>query len=246
MAKTIISKIEGFDEIEEKLANHPSKLIHDEWINLKNTWVGIYQKNRYLLVANLQEPSQNDELSFELMQNVRPPVIREQYTNEALRHLYNYLSSLGTLVDYSMKLTNKYDKVKDLGDFTVKQQLLIKSERNNFMGDLRNYIVHFGIPPLGWTITLKEVGFNECIYRLRTTKLLEGGGWKQKSKSFIRSCGDYVDLKQVIIEHGKEIDEVLVILLQQFPKLHSKDVETYNKLMHERNELLSGKNPTVQ
>lgn len=241
MAKTIVSRIEGFDEIDEKLANHPSKLIHDEWTNLKNTWVGIYQKNQHLLVAHLQEPSQNDELSIELMQNVRPPVLREQYTNEALRHLYNYLSSLVTLVDYSMKLTNKYDKAKDLGEFTAKQQLLIKSERNGFLGDLRNYIVHFGIPPLGWTIHLKEVGFNECTYRLGATKLLEWDGWKQKSKLFIKSCGDYVDLKQVIAEHGKEIDEVLMILLQQFPKLHSKDVEAYNKLMHERNDLLAGK-----
>jgi hypothetical protein len=239
--RRIISKIEGFDEIEKKLATHPSKLIHDEWTNLKNTWVGIYQKNRQFLVAHLQEPSQNDELSTELMQNVRPPVIREQYTNEVLRHLYNYLSSLATLVDYSIRLTAKYEEEKDLGEFTAKKVALIDSGRNSFMGDLRNYIVHFGVPPLGWNIRLKNVGFNECTYRLGTAKLLEWDGWKQKSKTFIKSCGEFVDLKEAIVEHGKQIDEVFLLLLHQFPKLHSKDVAAYNELMHERNDILSGK-----
>lgn len=232
-------RIKGFDEIQEEIAKHPSKLIHDEWSNLNRTFTGIYQANRRVLVEHLEKPSRNDELSVELMQNVRLPVIRDNYTNEVLRHLYNYLSGLAALVDHSMKLTSGYSE-EELGDFIVKRKILTDSDINSFMGKLRNYVLHYGIPPLGWTISLKQKGFNECTYFLNSANLLRWDGWSKEAEHFIHA-NEQIDLLKATKEHGQMIDEAFIALLKLFPKLHSKDVEEVNRLIHKRNNILSGK-----
>ena len=233
-------KIEGLEEIQNKIFSHPGKIIYDEWTNLKNTFIGIYQANRKTILDYLMEPSQNDKLSIELVQNVRPPVVREKYTNEVLRHLYNYLSSLATLVGYSMSLTNKYDNSL-LGEFVIKKNKLINSDQNNFMGELRNYVVHNDLPPLSWEIKIKDEGFNKCTYRLDSRELLRWKGWNDKSRNFIKNERNYIELASLIEDHGKKIDEEFRILFDQFPKLHSEDLDEVNELIKLRNDILARK-----
>ncbi len=231
-------RIKGFDEIEAELARHPGKIAHDEWQNLARIFYDIYQKNRTELISLLEEPSKNDELSTELFQNVRPPTVRETYTNELLRSLFNYLSSLSSLVDAGMRLSGKYSN-EQLADYNTQKVIILNSDINAFFGKLRNYIQHYGIPPLGWTIQLKDHAPNSCTYFLSKSKLLAWEGWNSKAKSYI---GDHdVDLLKSIQAHGEMIDKAFQMLLSLFPKIHSADTESYNKLMHHRNDILSGK-----
>lgn len=230
--------IKGFDEIEVELARHPGKVAHDEWQNLARIFYDIYQKNRMELIKLLEEPSKNDELSIELIQNVRPPKIREAYTNELLRCLFNYLSSLSSLVDASMRLARKYND-EQMADYNTKRALIIESDINEFFGKLRNYIQHYGIPPLGWNVQLNNNSLNTCTYFLSNSKLLEWKGWSPKAKIYI---GDKdVDLHKSIQVHGGMIDGAFHTLLTLFPNIHSADTESYNELMHRRNDILSGK-----
>lgn len=231
-------RIKGFDEIEAELARHPGKIAHDEWQNLARIFYDIYQKNRKELIGLLEEPSKNDELSTELFQNVRPPVVREAYTNELLRGLFNYLSSLSSLVDASMRLIGKYSG-KQMTDYSVHRTVLTDSDINEFFGKLRNYIQHYGIPPLGWTVQLNNNSPNSCTYFLSNGKLLAWKGWSLKAKTYIGS--EDVNLLDSIQAHGGMIDRTFQALLLLFPTLHSADTESYNKLMHRRNDILSGK-----
>jgi hypothetical protein len=231
-------RIKGFDEIEAELERHPGKIAHDEWQNLARIFYDIYQKNRTELIRLLEEPSKNDELSTELFQNVRPPTVRETYTNELLRSLFNYLSSLSSLVDASMRLTGKYNS-EQMAGYNAQREIITNSDINEFFGKLRNYIQHYGIPPLGWTIQLNNNTLNTCTYFLSNGKLLAWKGWSSKAKTYI---GDQdVDLLKSIQLHGEMIDKALHTLLTLFPNIHSPDTESYNKLMHRRNDILSGK-----
>jgi hypothetical protein len=230
--------IKGFDEIEERLRSHRGKLASDEWSNLKRIFVDIYQRNRNELCLLLEEPSKNDELSIELFQNIRPQTVKEQYTNEVLRSLFNYLSSLSSLVDTGMRIVKKYPKEK-LKKYIELRDVVVVSNINIFFGDLRNYIQHYGIPPLGWEIRLVDNGFNNCTYYLNYQKLLTWKSWSPKSKEFIGE--ENVNLLKSIREHGEMIDSAFHTLLSTFPELHSVDVAAYNELMHRRNDILSGK-----
>jgi len=231
-------EIKGFDEIEAELASHPGKIAHDEWKNLARTFYDIYQKNRKELVGLFEEPSKNDELSMELFQNVRPQTIKEAYTNEVLRSLFNYLSSLSSLVDAGMRLENKYSS-DQLASYQKQKLNIINSDINAFFGKLRNYIQHYGIPPLGWNIQLHEQTHNSCTYYLSNSKLLAWNGWNTKAKTYIGSQD--IDLLKSVNEHGEMIDKIYNTLLSLFPAIHSTDTQAYNELMHRRNDILSGK-----
>jgi len=230
--------IKGFDEIEAELARHPGKIAHDEWQNLARVFYDIYHKNRKELIKLLEEPSKNDELSIELIQNVRPPIVREAYTNEVLRSLFNYLSSLSSLVDASMRLTRKYSD-EQMAEYSTHRTLVIESDINEFFGKLRNYIQHYGIPPLGWNVQLNNSSLNSCTYFLSNGKLLAWKGWSPKAKKYIGSQD--VDLLESIKVHGEMIDRAFRTLLTLFPSIHSADTKSYNELMRRRNDILSGK-----
>lgn len=230
--------IKGFDEIEAELAGHPGKIAHDEWKNLARTFYDIYQKNRKELIALFEEPSKNDELSMELFQNVHPQAVKEAYTNEVLRSLFNYLSSLSSLVDAGMRLEGKYNG-DQLASYHAQKAIIIGSDINAFFGKLRNYIQHYGIPPLGWSIQLHEQTYNSCTYYLSNSKLLAWDGWNSQAKSYI---GDQdIDLLKAVTEHGEMIDRAYNTLLSLFPAIHAEDTKSYNELMHKRNDILSGK-----
>lgn len=231
--------IKGLNEIENEIASHVGKSAHDEWTNLQRTFSGVYKQNRKYLIKYLEEPSKNDKLAVELIQNVRSPIKKEVYTNELLRHLYNYLSSLSALIDQGMRLTKKYDKVQ-LRDYIKKVNIVISSNINYFFRDLRNYIQHYGVPPLGWQIRFHQKNNHECKYYLSKEKLLEWSKWNNKSKKFIHSQEE-VNLLECVETHSKMIDQTFDTLLSLFMSLHEKDIEEVNRLILRRNGILSGK-----
>lgn len=231
-------RIKGFDEIEAEIANHPGKIALDEWANLSRIFIDIYQRNREELVKLLEEPSKNDELSVELFQNVRPPIVKNAYTNEVLRSIYNYLSSLSSLVDTGMRLTHKYTDVQ-LAEYNKHKDILVGSDINTFFNKLRNYIQHYGIPPLGWTIQLNDNRPNDCTYYLAKDKLLEWDGWSAGAKSYIEKAD--VNLLQSVQSHGVMIDESYGILLRLSSEIHGDDINTVNQLIRRRNDILAGR-----
>ena len=235
-------RIKGFDEIENEIAKHKATKAQDEWANLSRIFIDIYQRNRNELIYLLEEPSRNDELSIELFQNVRPPVIKNSYTNEVLRSIFNYLSSLSSLVDAGIRLTGKYTN-SEMHEYNIAKIALIGSDINAFFGKFRNYIQHYGIPPIGWIIRLNEDRTNDCTYFLSKDKLLEWGHWGSKAKAFIATSD--LNLLESINAHGKMIDEAYGSLLPLFTVIHGKDVDDVNLLIRKRNDMLSGKVPIV-
>lgn len=231
-------RIRGFDEIEAEIARHPGKIALDEWANLSRIFIDIYQRNRSDLIKLLEEPSKNDELSIELFQNVRPPIVKNAYTNEVLRSIFNYLSSLSSLVDVGLRLTRKYSDAQ-MADYNKSKEVLVSSDLNAFLGKLRNYIQHYGIPPLGWTIHLNNDRPNDCTYFLSKEKLLDWNGWDKKAKSYIEK-GD-VNLLAAIQEQGNMIDTAYGILLNLSSEIHFEDINAVNALIQRRNDILSGK-----
>lgn len=235
-------RIKGFDEIEAEIANHEATLALNEWANFSRIFVDIYQKNRSELIDLLEAPSKNDELSIELIQNVRPPIIKNAYTNEVLRSIFNYLSSLSSLVDAGIRLTGKYSGT-EMMEYNKLKVALVDSDINAFFGKLRNYIQHYGIPPIGWTIALNQDRLNDCTYFLFKDRLLDWKQWGAKARSFIAN-GD-INLLESIYTHGAMIDEAYQNLLPLFATIHSADIDAVNILKQRRNDILSGKIPIV-
>jgi len=227
--------------VEKKISKHPGTKAHNLWDNLARTYQSVYRVNREHLVKFIAAPGENEKLSVELMQNQWAPKVKEAYMNELSRLIHNYVASSFTLVDHTRYLMTHYQASDFYKEYEAKKTKVIEMPEHHFLKDFRNYVMHRNLPPIDYTVGLRDEGNNTFELRLNTPALLEWDGWTTKAQEFIKTHKDKLVLVDVIKAHSKVIDELNIWLLQQFTDLHSKDIEAVNKLMHLRNDILSGK-----
>lgn len=215
----------------EEINAHPGKIAHDNWSNLKVTYSGIFVVNRSQLLALLDSPTKNDELIFELIQNVRSQRVKEAFQSEMLRMLHNYIASASSLVDHSRRFIRKYSG-SDFGkEYDKKREAVAATPEHCFLKDLRNYLMHVGIPPIGYTITISRDGKETFIAQLTSSKLLEWDKWSKTARSYIEGSGDHVQLVPLITTHAAIIDTFYNWIFDQFGKIHGAEIEEVNKLI---------------
>lgn len=235
------NRLKKLKKLQEKIDGHPGKIAHTEWNNLKRVYGGIYLPNREELIKTLLAPSKIGDLAVELIQNVRPPVVRERYVNHLIRLIHNYVASLTTLIDHSRRLIS-HENPQFKNKYDEKKQKIAATAEHHLITDIRNYMVHYRIPPLAWTMSINDKdGKESCDFYLDVEALLDWEGWSAESKQLLGASKPKLDLIKLIKNHGKTIDEFNNWLLSQFTKFHGKDIDTVNKLIKKWNLVLSGK-----
>ncbi len=228
-------------EVEKQIREHPGTKAHNLWDNLARAYQSVYRVNREHLVKFIAAPGENDQLSMELMQNQWEPKVKEAYMNELSRLIHNYIASSFTLVDHTRYLMTHYQESDFQAEYELKKTKVIDMPEHHFLKDFRNYVLHRNLPPIDYTVGLRDVVNNTFELRLNTPTLLEWDGWTKKAEEFVKARKDKLVFVNVINTHGQAIDELNIWLLQQFTPLHSKDIADVNELMHLRNDILSGK-----
>lgn len=97
-------RLEAIEASQRALRDHPGQ---ERLRDLEALWISIDQvmmPNLGELVALLRQPATDPNLFDELIQNVRPPVVRERYGGELTRRLSNYVASALALVDHVRRL----------------------------------------------------------------------------------------------------------------------------------------------
>lgn len=145
---------------------------------------------------------------------------RDDSHSEIARYLFNYLSAAQSLVDHTR---NYFKKWHDNDTVGRKYQMLVKNTfvdnpASNMIKDLRNYMLHRGIPPstIHETLNVKNNRPPVIIISFNVITLKEWSKWTKGSKEYMRKQGDYVELRKLVKEYHnlvhsfyKWIDDIL-------------------------------------
>lgn len=122
-------------------------------INYHNDCISILSRNFAELSKALLH-FENLKNALELMdQNNRKAT--ERYLNEISRLLHNFLASAKTLIDHTRIFIDKnYKETKIFQLYTEKVKIAFKNDGlSKFIQDLRNFILHRGLPYTGLSLT---------------------------------------------------------------------------------------------
>jgi hypothetical protein len=226
-------RLRAIEAADRALRDHPGQQRRRD---LEGLWISVGQvmmPNLRELVTLLRQPAADDSLFAELIQNVRPPVVREQYQGELTRRLANYVASALALVEHVRRLTRR-SRAPFMDEFHGRLQVLAEQPEVSFIQDLRNFTLHRRLPALGHTASLQidgDVQRHDFAVILDRDDLLGWKGWSARSRRFIEQHPDGVELERVIERHGE-----LTVELNTW--VHDQLQEEFEPLRQELNLLI--------
>ena len=122
---------------------------------------------------------------------------------ECARRLHNFLAGAMTLVDHTRVLMDKNYKNTRLA-VTFKNGIELNFAKNpttRFVQDLRNFMVHRGMPPFGRALRVQPIagGAPNLVnvagdWYLTKAELMVWDGWKAEAKAYLRSAAEEIDV----------------------------------------------------
>ena len=182
-----------------RLVAHPDTKRHAAAMGLAES-LDVFHRNARDLVA-LLEASASEELGFELVQNVRPPVVRDEFMARLAQALHNFLASSQSLSDHSrvslkhVPATSKAALKSQLSSFSATPDAV-------FLKDLRNFTLHQAIPPLMHhiSVTRNDDGSFDTVSTsaFPTEALMERHTWRPQSREVLDESPHHLAILPVI------------------------------------------------
>ncbi|MEW1587199.1 hypothetical protein AB0283_17390 [Micromonospora vinacea] len=182
-----------------------------------------------------------EENAIELMQNVRPTGVREKFFFRLVRYNHNFVASVGSLVDHTRRFMQDYEGSQFLAEYTNLKDGLIAEGCANFLKDLRNYMLHKGVPPFVITTRIRNTPLGQLTRSrvlFNVAELLDWDKWSSGSKRFIRAAETEIDLRDTVSAYADLVRKLYRWLFEQHEKLHGPEIREYNSLLSEINSLL--------
>ncbi len=161
--------------------------------------------------------------------------IRRTY-NEVTRQIFNFLSSSKSRIDYTRRFVdeNYRDTTFSVAFKEHIAEFYGQSELLKFVNDLRNYIIHEGIPHIGIRVNWSK---SEAYIYLEKSKIIDSSFWTAPSKRFLEKCDDRILLFPLFIEYGNRVSAQVDWILDELYKHHSLDISEYNEMLSELDNL---------
>ncbi|WP_344965538.1 hypothetical protein [Oceanisphaera sediminis] len=163
-----------------------------------------------------------------------------QAHREINRLFHNFIASAKTLIEHTRIFVDKHYKDTPLHQAYAQK---IKSEYAEdelcrFIQDLRNYMLHQGLPhsQMSISFTRGEPDFESTI-SLETEKLISWSRWSAFSKSFLAKQSKNIKLSDLVTPYGEKINSLYEWLDAKFLKHHSGDLKALEKLQIEYQSL---------
>lgn len=165
---------------------------HERWEVVRRSWT-VYFRNTHELIRLLQIPAKNLGVSLQLMGDDRDATA--PFWEELDQRLHNLLASAVSLVDHTRRLLNYYepDIPTFVAEYSRRNIAVTDMNETSFLRDLRNYLLHYGAPPLVQTMDLAPTTGTEGTghsIKLSATRLLEWDKWRAQSRSYLSSFDD--------------------------------------------------------
>lgn len=134
----------------------------------------------------------------------------QQAHRELSRHIHNFVASAKTLVDHTrVFIEEHYAATSVISSYKAQISSTFANDPvSKFVHDLRNYMLHKGLPNSHMFLTFKQDPENpergaELMtgIRLDTSSLLEWSGWTAPAKQYIDGAGEHINIHQFVEEY---------------------------------------------
>jgi hypothetical protein len=157
--------------------------------------------------VKLQDPDIGVSLMFEGNRDAG-----EQAHREINRHIHNFVAAAKTVVDHTrVLLDDRYDKHKIMEIISQKISETVGIRPVcKFVHDLRNYMVHKGLPNSEMYMQATNNGADAPMHfmtgvRIKTASLWDYSGWTSLAKKYINQSNEYIDIGNFTQEYVNEI-----------------------------------------
>lgn len=174
-----------------------------------------------------------------------------QTHREVTRRVHNFVAAALTLIEHTRIFMREH-----YGDTPMLQRYQAKVDaefRNQplarFIQDLRNYILHNGLPNSEMYINFQSnpvqpgTGELETGIHIRTVSLLEWRNWSAPARTFIGNCGEFVDIRNIAESYTGNVLSFHDWLQDELDQFHSADLDELGALQKSLNQLEAAAKP---
>lgn len=229
-------------EAKRRLDESPGQVAWLRWQEVRRS-VGVFQRNAAELLAVLNAGESDQELIPELFQNVRPPLVRDEYFARLDQRLHNTLAAAVSLVDHTRRLVNEYEGTGFAEKFGPRNEAVRSADSSVFVRDLRNYLLHYGQAPFVSHVRLSDAGTEGDLIseiRIDGPTLVRWSKWSAGSRAFIEASGAELLLTAAIRSYVDAMTDLYRWVFEQFEVLHGNDIDATNALVRELNLTMTG------
>lgn len=160
--------------------------------------------------------------------------------NDLIRLLHNFLSSAKALIDHTrVFLKEHYNEQSVQQDYTLEIKENFQNDQLcRFVQDLRNYMVHRGIPGVNYTQQIQEDRETVvCSFNLNVEELVEWSRWTGQSREFLKGKGNQINVSSIVTPYADKITKLYLWFDDALKEYHAKDLEEYEELKKIINEM---------
>jgi hypothetical protein len=165
-----------------------------------------------------------------------------QAHREVARRIHNFVASAKTLVDHTrVFMEEHYDKTSIWPTFNREiEKRFSNNQLVKFVHDLRNYMVHRGLPNSEMFIQYSknpehpdDIAQITTGVQINTEKLMEWDRWTVLARSYIDKLEGKLPIKEIVIEYVSQIEAFEKWLGEQIAGFHSADILQFESLQEE-------------
>jgi hypothetical protein len=170
-------------------------------------------------------------MMLQVMRSDQPQNL-QGFLDELIGRAHNYLSLIKMLVDHTRNLMKDYAGKSVKVDYGRRVADMVAAGRAAVLQRLRNYLVHYRIPPFGLEMQLvPQDGNRSATVFLDRDAALEYDEWSAPGRKYLEAQPSRVPLRPLIVAYSADLDGLYRWFFQKFEKLHGDEVDELNDLI---------------
>ena len=160
------------------------------------------------------------------------------FQDEVIRFFHNYLAAAKSLVDHTRIVTKElYGSKEFFNEYNLRvKNTFGDSPLSHFVQDLRNYILHVGIPQMFAELAFDGSKETNSIF-LDLPSLKTWDRWSPKGRDYLNSLKKKVNLYKVIVAYCSLVNDFYNWFLARQEELHVTEFAQFRKLRDEYNKI---------
>jgi hypothetical protein len=216
----------------DRIRDHPGQAANHRWESLHRVHGVLIANERELL--GLIDRFQQDELfALKFMgmgSDGRSGM--DSFWGELIRRAHNYLSAVKMLVDHSRNLMRSYADRPVTAEYANRVAEMVATGRGPFLQKLRDYLIHYDIPPFGASMQLASPSDGpRFLVFLDRDGALKFKDWPAGARQFLRDQPKQVPLRELIVGYAAELEQLYRWLYERFAELHGAEIDELNELI---------------
>jgi hypothetical protein len=178
----------------------------------------------------------------------------QQTHREVTRRAHNFVAAALTLVEHTrIFMRDNYGDLPIFGHYQSKVDADFAHEPlAKFVKDLRNYMLHKGLPNSEMYLNFEskpdrpEGGSIETGIHIRTAPLLEWDRWSLEARTYVESCGEFVDVRTFAEAYTDRTVAFYSWLQGELDQFHSTDLDELRALEETFSKQQAAANPVPE